>query len=179
MIYSMVKVKLTPKARKSIVARVDSGEKQVDVARDFGITQGYLSKIVKQSKMNSTEIESSAKLVDLSDKTEDQLRKRYVQIHLDLLQYNGEIQQRLVEADGLQQSIEAESQKPDGIRDEGWILAQKKRLTWCQDTTRISYEMARLYQEASAILQAFAKRDVPVPYSVAIIKGLMPGSQPK
>ena len=73
----MIKEKLTSKDRKSIVARVAAGEKQVDVARDFGISQGYLSKIVKQSKINSTEIESFAKAVDLSDKTPDQLRNRY------------------------------------------------------------------------------------------------------
>ena len=175
----MMKGKITPQDRKSIVARVKSGEKQVDVARDFGITQGYLSKIVKQSKINSTEIGSLAKPIDLSGKTTEQLKNRYRQIHVELLQYNGEIQQRLRESDGLQQSIEAESAKPAHVRDEGWILAQKRRLTYCQDTTRIAYEMARLYQEVSAILIAFAKREIPVPYSVAITKGLTPGSQAK
>ena len=132
----MIKEKLTSKDRKSIVARVKSGEKQVDVARDFGITQGYLSKIVKQSKINSTEIESFAKPVDLSDKTADQLRNRYRHIHMELLRHNDELDQRLREADALHQSIESESAKPDDVRDEGWILAQKKRLTWCQDTSR-------------------------------------------
>ena len=175
----MMKEKLTPKDRKSIVARVNAGEKQVDVARDFGITQGYLSKIVKQSKINSTEIGSLAKPVDLSDKTAEQLRNRYRDIHMELLGYNGEIQQRLREADGLQQSIEVESAKSADVRDEGWILAQKRRLTWCQDTTSIAYEMARLYQEASAILQTFAKRDVPVPVGASIQNGLFPRAQAK
>lgn len=175
----MIKEKLTPKDRKNIVARVKSGEKQVDVARDFGITQGYLSKIVKQSKINSTELESSAKPVDLSNKTPDQLRNRYRQIHWELLRHNEEVGLRFSEAGGLQQSIEAESAKPDHLRDEGWILAQRQRLTWCQDTTQIAYEMARLYQEASAILQTFAKRDVPVPVGVSIQNGLIPGSKVK
>ena len=175
----MIKEKLTSKDRKSIVARVKDGEKQVDVARDFGITQGYLSKIVKQSKTNSTEIESFAKPVDLSDKTADQLRNRYRHIHIELLRHNDELKQRLLEADALQQSIEAESEKDEGVRDEGWILAQKQRLTWCQDTTQTAYEMARLYQEVSAILQTFAKRDVPVPVGVPIRNGLVPGSKAK
>ena len=175
----MIKEKLTPKDRKNIVARVKSGEKQVDVARDFGITQGYLSKIVKQSKINSTELESSAKPVDLSNKTPDQLCNRYRVIHIELLRHNEELQQRLLEADALQQSIEAESAKADDARDESWILAQKKRLTWCQDTTRIKYEMARLYQEASVILQTFVKRDVPVPVGVSIQNGLILGSKVK
>ena len=175
----MIKEKLTPKDRKNIVARVKSGEKQVDVARDFGITQGYLSKIVKQSKINSTELESSAKPVDLSNKTPDQLCNRYRVIHMELLRHNEELQQRLLEADALQQSIETESAKANDARDESWILAQKKRLTWCQDTTRIKYEMARLYQEASAILQTFAKRDVPVPVGSSIRNGLVPASKVK
>ena len=175
----MIKEKLTSKDRKSIVARVKDGEKQVDVARDFGITQGYLSKIVKQSKTNSTEIESFAKPVDLSDKTADQLRNRYREIHRELMRFNGEIQQRLREADGLHQSIEAESAKPDDVRDEGWILAQKRRLTWCEDTTQIAYEMARLFQEASAILQTFAKRDLPVPVGASVQNGLVPASKAK
>ena len=175
----MIKEKLTSKDRKSIVARVKAGEKQVDVARDFGITQGYLSKIVKQSKKNSTEIESFAKAVDLSDKTADQLRNRYREIHRELMRYNGEIEERLAEADGLQQSIEAESANPSDVRDEGWILAQKQRLTRCQDTTRIAYSMARLYQEASAILQVFGKRDVPIPVGMSIKNGLVPRSKVK
>ena len=77
----------------------------------------------------------------------------------------------------MQQSIEAESQKDESVRDEGWILAQKTRLTWCQDTTRTAYELARLYQEASAILLAIGKRDVPVPVGVSIRNGLMPASK--
>ena len=177
MIYSMAKVKLTPKDRKSIVARVDAGEKQADVARDFDITQGYLSKIVKQSKINSTEIESSAKPVDLSDRTEEQLCNRYRQLHKEILRHNEELQQRLLEADSLQQSIEIESKKDESVRDESWIFAQKKRLTWCQDTSRTLYEMARLYQEVSAILQTFAKRNVPVPVGISILNGLIPASK--
>ena len=39
--------------------------------------------------------------------------------------------------------------------------------------------MARLYQEVSAILQAFAKLDVPVPVGVSIQNGLVPASKVK
>ena len=177
MIYSMAKVKLTPKDRKSIVARVDAGEKQADVARDFDITQGYLSKIVKQSKINSTEIESSAKPVDLSDRTEEQLCNRYREIHREMIRHNGEVQQRLAEVDGLQLSIEAESQKDESVRDDVWILAQRRRLTWCLDTATTGYALLGLYQESVAILDAFVKRGVTLPYSVFIFKALAPASK--
>ena len=98
--------------------------------------------------------------------------------HMELLRHNDELDQRLREADALHQSIESESAKPDDVRDEGWILAQKRRLTWCEDTTRVAYEMARLYQEASAILQTFAKRDSASTCWCSYSKnGLVPGSQ--
>ena len=39
--------------------------------------------------------------------------------------------------------------------------------------------MARIYQEVSAILQTFAKQDVPVPVGVSIENGLIPGDKVK
>ena len=39
--------------------------------------------------------------------------------------------------------------------------------------------MEQLYQETSAILHTFAKRDVPVPVGVSIQNGLIPGSKVK
>ena len=179
----MNKEKLTPKDKKEIVVRVAAGEKQAGVALDFGITQGYLSKIVKQSRAGAEKSKPDALdsrvTVNVGGKTADQLRNRYRQIHMDLLRHNDELQQRLLEADSLQRSIEVESQKDGSVRDEGWILAQKKRLTWCQDTSQTGYEMARLYQESSAILQTFAKRNVPVPVGVSILNGLVPASKVK
>lgn len=153
----------TPKDRKNIAARVKSGEKQKDLAAEYGISTGYLSKIVKKEKERELSDVSVPRQIDTSQFTADQLRNRYRTIHIELLRYNGELQQRSLEADALQQSIEAESAKADDMRDESWILAQRKRLTWVQDTTRIVYEIARLHQEASAIAQTLAKRGVPVP----------------
>ena len=175
----MNKEKLTPKDKKEIVVRVAAGEKQAGVALDFGITQGYLSKIVKQSRAvkETPDAPVVRSVVNVSGKTADQLRNRYRQIHMDLLRHNDELKQRLLEADGLQRSIEVESQKDGSVRDESWILAQKKRLTWCQDTSQTGYEMGRLYQEASAILQTFAKRGAPIPVGVSILNGLVPGSK--
>lgn len=171
--------KLTPKQKKEVAARVDAGERQTDLVSEYGVSPALISRIVKQSRAGKqkSDVPVSMSVVDLSNKTSEQLRNRYRHIHMELWRYHDDLQLRLSEAVGLQDSIEAESEKPDSVRDENWILAQKKRLTWCQDTTRIAYEMARLYQEASAILQMFAKRDVPIPVGESILKGLIPRSQ--
>ena len=175
--------KLTPKDKKEIAARAAAGEKQGDLVKEYDVSPALISRVVKQSRDGYKKSKSDAPIsklpVNVSGKTTEQLRNRYRQIHLDLLRHNGELQQRLLEADGLQQSIEVGSQKDESVRDESWLLAQKKRLTWCLDTTQTGYEMARLYQEASAILQMFVKRNVSVPYSVSTVKGLIPGSKAK
>ena len=173
--------KLMPKDKKEIAVRAAAGEKQADLVKEYGVSPALISRVVKQSRSekSKSDVPVSMSHIDLSSKTPDQLRNRYRQIHMELLRHNEEVEQRLREAYGLQQSIEAESAKADDVRDEGWILAQRQRLTWCQDTTQSAYEMARLYQEVSVILQTFAKRDVPVPVSVSIQNGLVPGSKAK
>ena len=173
--------KLTPKQKKEVAARVDAGERQTDLVKEYGVSPALISRIVKQSRAGKqkSDVPVSRSPVDLSDKTADQLCNRYRQIHRELGGHNDELQQRLKEVDGLEQSIENESSKPDGVRDESWILAQKKRLTWCQDTSQTAYEMARLYQEASAILQVFAKKGISIPVGPSIRMGLLPASQAK
>ena len=173
--------KLTPKDKKEIVARVAAGEKQGDLVKEYDVSPALISRVVKQggSVKEKSDALVSRVTANVSSSTSDQLRNRYRQLHMELLRHNDELQQRLLEADSLQRSIEVESQKDGSVRDESWILAQKKRLTWCQDTSQTGYEMARLYQEGSAILQTFAKRNVPVPVGVSILNGLVPGSKAK
>ena len=157
--------KLTPKDKKEIAARVAAGEKQGDLVKEYDVSPALISRVVKQSRAakEASDAPVVRSVVNVSGKTADQLRNRYRQIHMELIGHNDELEQRFLEAKGLQRSIEVESKKDAGVRDEGWILSQKKRLTWCEDTTRIAYGMARLYQEGSAILQTLGKRGVPIP----------------
>ena len=175
--------KLTPKDKKKIAARVAAGEKQADLVKEYDVSPALISRVVKQSReragKSKPDVSVSRTPVDLSDKTTEQLQNRYRSIHIELIRHNSEIQQRLTEADGLQHSIEVESKKADGVRDEGWILAQKKRLTWCLDTSHTAYEMARLYQEASAILQVFGKKGIPIPIGPSVLNGIIPAAKAK
>ena len=157
--------KLTPKDKKEIAARVAAGEKQGDLVKEYDVSPTLIFRVVKQSRAakEASDAPVVRSVVNVSGKTADQLRNRYRQIHMELIGHNDELEQRFLEAKGLQRSIEVESKKDAGVRDEGWILSQKKRLTWCEDTTRIAYGMARLYQEGSAILQTLGKRGVPIP----------------
>lgn len=169
--------KLTPKDKKEIAARVAAGERQADLVKEYGVSPALISRVVKQSRAvtQKSDVPVSMSHVDLSGKTADQLRNRYRQIHWELLRHNEELQQRSLEADALQQSIETESAKADGVRDETWILAQKKRMVWCQDTTRIGYDMLRLHQEGAAILQTLVKKGIPIPIVTTMLNRILRG----
>ena len=173
--------KLTSKDKKEIAARVAAGEKQGDLVKEYDVSPALISRVVKQSKVGAKkskpDVPVSRSPVDLSDRTEEQLCNRYREIHREMIRHNGEVQQRLAEVDGLQLSIEAESQKDESVRDDVWILAQRRRLTWCLDTATTGYALLGLYQESVAILDAFVKRGVTLPYSVFIFKALAPASK--
>ena len=179
--YNMKTQKLTPKDKKTIAARVAAGERQAVMVKEYDVSSALISRVVKQSKVGAKkpkpDVPVSRSHVDLSGKTTEQLQNRYREIHREMIRHNGEVQQRLAEVDGLQLSIEAESQKDESVRDDVWILAQRQRLTWCLDTATTGYALLGLYQESAAILHAFVKRGVTLPYSVSIFKALAPASK--
>lgn len=160
--------KLTPKDRKNIVARVKAGERQKDLASEYGVSEGLISRVIKQSKPAKPD-PSAPRVKNMSNLTTEQLHNRYKQCHKELLELNQEIVGRVQEATGLRERIKIESAKLDGLRDDGWILAQQKRLSWCEDTGRIAFEMALLHQEVSAILHTLSKRGDPVPWSDTVM----------
>ena len=51
--------KVTPKDRRDIINQVESGKLQKDVAVDFGISEAYVSKIVKESKQQTRPLAKS------------------------------------------------------------------------------------------------------------------------
>ena len=170
--------KLTPKDKKTIVARVNAGEQQTNLAHEYAVSQGLISRIMKQSKLQDEKAKRNASiaksLTNASRKTPTQLQNRFRMIHIELKKKNDELQQRQLHANSLQRSIETESAKPDSLRNEDSIITKKKQLTWCQDVKQIYLEMARLHQEAAAITQIFAKRNIRIPViEDSILQGIM------
>ena len=68
--------KLTPKQKKEVAARVDAGERQTDLVKEYGVSPALISRIVKQSRESrqKSDVPVSMSVVDLSDKTSEQLR---------------------------------------------------------------------------------------------------------
>ena len=159
--------KLTPKDRKSIIVRVRQGEKQVDLAKEYGVSKGYISKIVNGSR-KPTHAEPSKKPADFTAWNTEQLNNRFKQCHSELYKLNRDLVSREHEAEELRTRIMAESEKSTERRDADWLLAQQKRLAWCEDASNILFQMALLYQEISGILHVLSKRNLPIPCEVSI-----------
>ena len=160
--------KITPKDRKNIVARVKAGERQKDLASEYGVSEGLISRVIKQSKPAKPE-PSAPRAKDMSNMTTEQLSNRYKQCHKELLEHNQELVSRVQEAMGLRERIKVEASKSAGLRDDSWLRAQQKRLAWCEDTGRIAFSMSLLHQEVSAILHTLSKRGDPVPWSDTVM----------
>lgn len=168
--------KLTPRDRKNIVARVKSGARQKDLAAEYGVSDALISRVIKQSKPAKPE-PSAPRAKDMSNLTTEQLHNRYKQCHKELLELNHDLVSRVQEAEGLRERIKVESAKPDGIRDNDWLLAQQKRLAWCEDTGQIAFSRSVLYQEISAIDHVCYKRGGPALWSDTVTSLLSVGSR--
>ena len=138
-----------------IVSRVRAGAVQKDLAAEYGVSEGLISRVVKQSAGADGTAPSPA---DLSDRTSEQLHNRYAQASRELLECSHELYARGNEAGSLRRRIAEEGAKPELSRDPDWLVAQQKRLAWCEDTKRIGYEMARLHWELGSIVHALVKR---------------------
>ena len=171
--------KLTSKDKKEIAARVAAGEKQGDLVKEYDVSPALISRVVKQSKVGAKkskpDVPVSRSPVDLSDRTEEQLCNRYREIHREMIRHNGEVQQRLAEVDGLQLSIEAESQKDESVRDDVWILAQRRRLTWCLDTATTGVCVVRALSGICCDLRCFCEARCDTPLQRFYFQGIGTG----
>lgn len=179
--YIMKTQKLSPTDKKNIVTRVLAGERQVDMAKEFGVSEGLISRIVKQAKEVS-DGEDKPTRKDLSGKTSEQLRNRYTQCHRDIRALNEELVHTYNTIEGKIHSVKEETERLSGISDAEYrkvieqdILAQKGRIAYLKDTEqlRITYVLAARYNEVTNILFELGKRqksggDGSVPWSSEI-----------
>lgn len=145
-----------------IVARVRAGEKQVDLAREFGISKGYLSKIIKQSKpKGDAPAAETLKDFDYSDTSNENLANRVYDIQREFREITDELQSRDDEIRSLRSRIKEETQKKQDFHDHEWLLSQQRRIAWLESTRRAGFKLALLHKEMSQIMHVLAKRNAP------------------
>ena len=156
----MKNTKITPKDRRDIINQVESGRLQKDVAAAFGISEAYVSKIVKESKrqarspaksFDSVPIENLLnqlrELSDQIDKTYSEKSRRRIAVE-NLSQQISENNELLLETDDaeLKGIIQAS------------MSATQRRITWNKDHKPLDERLMDLYAEQLAIFRELYRR---------------------
>ena len=155
--------KLSPKDRKNILVRVEAGEKQVDIAKEFGISKGYLSKVLKYER--SRVYSSAEKREHLQDFSEEQLRNYFKGLEQQLDGLYTQHASAWRSFDKLQMEITSETERLKYDESESGqvsrrqlITAMRGRATHIQKHSFLEKEIAAVYVEMSIVLGEFKRR---------------------
>ena len=166
----MKQQKITPKARQEILVRYEAGEKQVALAREFGVDKSYISRIVKNTKL-----EKLAKS-KLADTPTDALLNRYRSILLELREYEQELQDASLDRTNLSMRIKSETERLQKVSDlryrrsiENTIQSLRTQLTYASDVSRVGFRMARLLHESAEVITELSRRKTIIPSKESLI----------
>ena len=152
--------KITPKDRRDIINQAESGKLQKDIAVDYGISEAYVSKIVKGSKrqtrspvknFESVPIEKLFnQLTELSrqiDERYDEKSHRRLAVR-NLSQQNSKNNELLLETDDaeLNRIIQAS------------MSATQRRIAWNEDHKTLDAHLMDLYAEQLSIFRELYRR---------------------
>lgn len=157
--------RLTPKDAKNIVARATAGEKQKDIAADYGVHGSSISRIVKRAREKSKETAIELPRQDLSDRTTEQLQNRYRACHDEIYQFNEELRRNSNASQKLLKDITEATDKLKDITDpvynealKNTIIGYREQYVYLQDTKRTVFRLKVLYAEVSGLLHELSQR---------------------
>ena len=161
----MKNTKITPKDRRDIFNEVESGKLQKDVAAAFGISEAYVSKIVKESKPKTRQNAKSLESVPIEN-LYNQLKELRRQIN-EILVEKGERRDVAVrlrhqmnnDNETLKATDDAELRR---IRVDS-MSAKQRMITWNEDHKTLDAHLIDLYAERLSILRELFRRGHSLP----------------
>ena len=163
-LFRMNNQKLTPKDRKVIVARVKTGELQKDLAVEYDVSEGLISRVVKRAKSQEPE-NTGVSLKDMGSYSTEQLQNRRQACYQELRAIHDEIDGNLHQVADVQKLINEDTERLNATKDDAYrkslqagITAKRTQLMYLKDTKRQAFRLAVLHQELSAILHEISKR---------------------
>ena len=169
--------KITPKDRQLIVARVKAGEKQKDLADEFGVSAGLISRVVRQSRAANGKPEPKpTRFKDLSSRTTEQLLNRYNQVWAELEKHNKELYANWGTAERTRERIKEYTKTLNRASDsvqraglEQTIMGLRSQLSYLEECQKRAASLSILHQEQASLLQELSKRQgVMLPYRLPI-----------
>ena len=159
----MKNTKLTPQNRKEIINRVVVGEKQKDIAKEFGVSPAYISQIVAQEKRRQALPEDPQ--TDLRSVSTEHLHNRLK----DLRDREIELLEQRSADEGIMQRLRASIKKETFFLERAATEAEKKsyremiagyrgRLTFIESDTQFLFELEKIYRELASVIAEFRRR---------------------
>lgn len=161
----MKNTKITPKDRRNIVNHVESGELQKDVAEKFGISEAYVSKIVKESKRQTRSPVKNFESIPI-EKLLNQLEELHRQIR-EILVEKGErrdvaIRLRHQMNNDNETLLETDDAELRRIRADS-MSAKQRMITWNENHKSLDAHLIDLYAERLSILRELFRRGHSLP----------------
>ena len=156
---------ITPQIKRLIAERVRAGEKQVALAKEYGISKGYLSKIVKSIEVGRDEDATDFRRMPL-----ETLRNRYKETHRQIHElyddkYVADKSIERARAEILWISEQMQSSKLDHMRKayESTLLGMRQQITGFEDQTRVDLSLQQCFATMTELIAEFRRRGVTVP----------------
>ena len=159
----MKNTKLTPKNRKEIINRVSVGEKQKDIAKEFGVSPAYISQVVAHERRRQRSDE--APRTDLRSLLTEHLQNRFIDLRnqeSDLLEQRRGAQML---ADSLRKNLMTETGRFERATTEAekrshseLIAGYRGRLTFLESDTQFLFELEKIYRELAGVIAEFRRR---------------------
>ena len=166
------KHEITPKDRRDIFNEVESGKLQKDVADEFGISEAYVSKIVKESKpktrQNAKSLESVPieKLFNQLTEISRQIDERYDEKSHRKLAVTTLSQQITNNNKHLLETDDAELKRII----EASMSATQRRIVWNEDHKTLDAHLMDLYAEQLSIFRELYRRGDSFPPRYLILR---------
>lgn len=153
---------LSDQQRRKIVLRVENGEKQKDLAAEYGVHKSSISRLMRQVREKRKEQAAVLDLPtfqDMTHLTTEQLDNRFSEAHRQLFEHREELFKLKREASRLRAEIhEISTNQPLSKREEAWLAQLHSRYLSCRDTEQIIVESLSLYREITSIVFALHAR---------------------
>ena len=157
--------KITLQDRRDIINQAESGKFQKDIAVDFGISEAYVSKIVKGSKP-----QTRAPVKSLESLGIENLSNQLTELSRQIIERHSEKASRLSAALSFKSQLMNDSKTLRDTGDaelkritESSMSATQRMINWNEDHTTLDAHLIDLYAEQLSIFREFSRRGQRLP----------------
>ena len=160
----MKNTKLSPKNRRKALQRVLAGEKQKDIAAEFGVSPAYISQILAQEREKQPAREPKP---DVSALSTEHLQNRFRDLKDQETELLTQRHNDQVLVGNFQRDMTSDTARADRVKSETEkqfyqerVSVHRKHITFIESDTQLVFELSKIYSELSEVMTEFRRRGV-------------------